>query len=138
MRCFNHPSNDAAGVCRNCGRGLCSDCIVFAEDAVACKGACEARVAAIQRIMQSNPTTYRTAAGQYYRAGVNGIFMGLLFVAMGGMFVQFAAGDFGSYLGALFIGLGLLVSLNGMNTLWTSRKYKRIAADASDRSSTSR
>ena len=83
-------------------------------------------------MIQNNPTNYRTAAGQYRRVGVNGIFMGLLLVAMGGAFLNFGRDDFGTFVGALFVGMGLLVCINGANTMWTSHKYMRMARDASD------
>jgi hypothetical protein len=127
MRCFNHSTNEASGVCRNCGRALCRDCIAIAEDAVACINHCEGRVAAIQRMIQGNPTSYQTAATQYRRAGINSIFAGLLFVAMGGGFFQFVRGDFGTYMGGIFAILGILIASTGIHNIKSSRKYAELA-----------
>lgn len=41
MKCINHPEADAAGYCRQCGKGLCTDCrrdvrgVVYCEDCLA-------------------------------------------------------------------------------------------------------
>ena len=137
MRCFNHPTHDAAGVCRNCGRGLCFDCIAISDGAVACKGQCEARVAAIQRMVQNNQLTYRTAAGQMRQAGVYSVFAGLLFMVMGGIFLQFVGADFGRYLGASFVIFGILILIRGASQMWASRSYTKLAQDASDQPSRS-
>lgn len=132
MRCFNHPTNDAAGVCRNCGRGICRDCIAMSEDAVACKGRCEARVAAIQRMIQGNQTNYRTTARLMHQGGIYSFFAGILFIAMGGIFSQFVGNDFGMYLGALFAVLGILILIRGISAIRSSRTYAQMARDAAD------
>jgi hypothetical protein len=28
MKCFNHPTLDAVGICSGCSRGVCMDCVV--------------------------------------------------------------------------------------------------------------
>ena len=99
---------------------------------MACKGRCEARVSAIQRMVQNNQLNYRTAAGQLRQAGVYSVFAGLLFAAMGGIFLQFVGADFGHYLGALFVVLGMLILVRGVSSMWASRKYVELAHDASD------
>ena len=32
MHCFNHKSNNAIGICKNCQKGLCHDCIEIVKD----------------------------------------------------------------------------------------------------------
>lgn len=47
MKCFNHPYRDAVAVCRSCGRALCPQCTVPAEnDRISCANQCEADVIA--------------------------------------------------------------------------------------------
>src|SRR6185369_9936209 len=41
MNCFHHPSTTAVGICRTCGRGLCSDCAFAGGDMLTCRGRCE-------------------------------------------------------------------------------------------------
>ena len=41
MKCFNHTSTDAIGVCRSCGRGLCQECNVEVGLSCCCLNRCE-------------------------------------------------------------------------------------------------
>jgi uncharacterized membrane protein YcjF (UPF0283 family) len=48
MKCFNHPYRDAVAICNSCGRALCPQCAVPAEnDRIACVNLCEADVIAL-------------------------------------------------------------------------------------------
>ena len=47
MRCFYHQETEAVGVCKNCGKGLCSSCAVDLVDGLACKDRCEAKALAL-------------------------------------------------------------------------------------------
>ena len=48
MKCFNHPYRDTVAVCSSCGRALCSQCAVPAQnDRIACLNRCEAEVMAM-------------------------------------------------------------------------------------------
>lgn len=84
-------------------------------------------------MVQNNQLTYRNYASQLRQAGVHFVFAGLLFVIMGGMFIQFIGADFGRYLGAIFIVLGVLVFIRGVGNMWASGSYTKLAIDASDR-----
>src|SRR5262249_49667793 len=44
MRCFNHLDQEAVGLCKSCGRGLCPNCAAEVEKALACRGRCESDV----------------------------------------------------------------------------------------------
>ena len=50
MRCFYHPDQDAVGMCKNCGRGLCPQSLAEVENGLACKGRCEEQVRAINMV----------------------------------------------------------------------------------------
>ncbi len=123
MQCFNHPTYEAAGVCRNCGRALCHDCIAICEEAVACKGKCEARVEAIQQMITTNQVTSRALPGQVRQNGIYAMACGVLFALMGGIFFVLVGADFGRFLGAIFILLGVMIALRGVAALRISRKY---------------
>jgi hypothetical protein len=123
MHCFNHPTYEAAGVCRNCGRALCHDCIAICEEAVACKGKCEARVEAIQQMITTNQVTTRALPSQMRQNGIYAITCGVLFALMGSAFFAFIGADFGRFLGAIFILLGIMIMLRGVAALRISRKY---------------
>lgn len=48
MRCFNHPEREAVGICKECQKGLCPECLTDLDDAIACKNKHEEKVKAIQ------------------------------------------------------------------------------------------
>ena len=50
MRCYNHPDQEAVGICRSCGRGLCPGCAAEVEKAVACRDRCESDVVTILKL----------------------------------------------------------------------------------------
>jgi hypothetical protein len=132
MHCFNHPTYEAAGICRNCGRALCHDCIAIREDAIACKNKCEARVEAIQRMIATNQITSSSLPTQLWQSGIYAVASGLLFLLMGTVFFVFVGGDFGHLLGGCFFVLGVLIAIRGASAMKTSRKYPRTPkADAS-------
>jgi hypothetical protein len=41
MKCYVHRSDDAVGLCRSCGRGVCPDCAAEVGRALACSKRCE-------------------------------------------------------------------------------------------------
>jgi len=45
MKCALHPVADAIAVCQGCGRGICSQCIISANDEPAsCSSLCSSRI----------------------------------------------------------------------------------------------
>jgi hypothetical protein len=48
MRCFYHE-NEAVGICKSCGKGICQDCAIDFKKGLACRGHCEESV---QHIIQ--------------------------------------------------------------------------------------
>ena len=51
MKCFNHAAADAVGVFKHCNKGLCRECAVEVAGSLSCRGACEAQVALVNRLM---------------------------------------------------------------------------------------
>jgi hypothetical protein len=49
MRCRNHPTDEALGVCRRCGSGLCARCASEVQGVLTCK-ACRSETASIVQI----------------------------------------------------------------------------------------
>ena len=83
MLCFRHPDRPAIGICRHCGRGLCTECAVPVDEVLACKDSHEPRVAAMNRLLDRNILQATRTASGYLR---NGVFYGLVgaaFVALG-------------------------------------------------------
>jgi hypothetical protein len=44
MRCFVHREQEALAICKQCGKALCSACLVDSPDGVTCSGSCEERL----------------------------------------------------------------------------------------------
>jgi hypothetical protein len=44
MICFNEPEKWAVGICRNCSRALCYDCLTEVQGILTCKERCEEHV----------------------------------------------------------------------------------------------
>lgn len=40
MKCFTHRDVDALGVCKQCGKALCENCLAVSETGIYCRGAC--------------------------------------------------------------------------------------------------
>ena len=58
MNCFNHPETPAVGICKACHKGLCIKCLVEVGEGLACKGACEANVEAINDLLHCGRQAY--------------------------------------------------------------------------------
>lgn len=36
MKCYNHPSNEAVGVCSDCGKAICKECVLHDDEKLKC------------------------------------------------------------------------------------------------------
>lgn len=45
MKCYNHPTADAVGVCKVCQKGICRECAIEHEIGIVCQGNCYQRAA---------------------------------------------------------------------------------------------
>jgi hypothetical protein len=105
VRCYNHSDKDAIGICRACGKGLCTGCVVDLGFGLSCRGEHETRVAASDALV-SRATQVQDAAGRAKYAApaffaFSGIVMGsyglmqhrtdLFLVVLGGGFLVFGA-----------------------------------------------
>lgn len=48
MKCFYHPERDAVGLCSQCGKAACQDCMKEVESGILCKGCIARRVKAVE------------------------------------------------------------------------------------------
>lgn len=108
MKCFVHQSNDAVGLCRNCSRGVCTECAVDLSAGIACKGRCEETVEAMAALINRNVALggKRVGAGHwiqliFYAVG------GLAFFIFGGVILA-GGGEASAPLGAILVICGLL------------------------------
>jgi hypothetical protein len=56
MNCFNHQESDAVGVCRNCSKMICRECLFFSElpVGVVCSEYCFEKVTWLINILEEN------------------------------------------------------------------------------------
>ena len=129
MNCFRHHERGAVGICKSCGKGLCSVCAAELPDGLACKGSCEARVDLLNRIITRNSQTLSATRQQVKIAGASAILLGVVY-AMFGVW---------AYLGyrqiplACFSGLsGIIFIIFGLGRLSRKAQYPRAETEASD------
>ena len=113
MKCFNHPTVDAVGVCKSCGRALCHDCIAEVGLSCSCKGRCESMVTTLNDMVQRGSTAYLKTSASYRRIGILVVLLGCVFFlsGIGGLFSQDPSTRTWAYFtlvgGALFGGMGV-------------------------------
>lgn len=83
MKCYNHPQNDAVGICKNCNKGLCSDCAVDVGGGLACRNTCEEEVKYINELIERNKKISQNTAGVFARSTWLSAILGLLFILFG-------------------------------------------------------
>jgi hypothetical protein len=84
MNCFYHPQIVAVALCKNCNKGLCTECVAALENGVACKGRCEKQVQAVNLIFQRDKgsTPYLVTAAFTFLGGIGSLIEGLITVKM--------------------------------------------------------
>jgi len=85
MNCFKHADRPALGLCKSCGKGLCSECLVEVPDGLACKckNQCEDRVNLINQIINNNQKVLSAANVQVKSSGIFILLLGILFCLFG-------------------------------------------------------
>lgn len=83
MKCFYHQEKEAIAICKNCSRGLCSNCVAEVTNGVACKGKCEDDVIFLNKMLQKNKTILNKTASSYYRVSAIYLVMGIAFIIFG-------------------------------------------------------
>lgn len=82
MRCYYHRDVEAIATCRNCCRGLCGACTAEVDKASACRGRCEADVAALHALVARSDSAFTTAARQLRIAALICLMFAGLFVVL--------------------------------------------------------
>lgn len=112
MRCFYHQTNEAVGLCRHCGRGLCPDCATDTSGGLACKDNHEAQVQRVAEMVARNVTTIGTPGPvQYLTTAV------LTAFAMGALWYGSVSVRYGENFGWLLVLLGVVFSLSALNNI---------------------
>lgn len=119
MRCY-YDGQDAVGVCKHCGRGVCQDSGATVGKSLACKGRCEDEVSAMNDLMTRGRKAYPRTAGIYLRYAVVPGLLGLLSLGYA-IFQQ-------QYLGPMtgfFFGMGLVLLVAAGLALFNARRFQK-------------
>jgi hypothetical protein len=109
VRCFNHSTSEAVGICRACGKGLCTACAVDLGFGLSCRGNHEQRVAANEELLTKSTQLQDTAGRAKYAAPAFFGFMGAVMSVYGlmyskvDMFLVLLGGGFLVFGGFLFV-----------------------------------
>jgi len=118
MKCFYHPTSDAIGICKFCGKGVCVECAVEVDRSLACRGRCEDDVGSINDLQRRARFAYGKAAGAYTRQGI-------ILLLMGACFSGYSAyTQTGPGLNAFLYPLGAILFVASAFSFWSARKYR--------------
>jgi hypothetical protein len=112
MKCYNHPNQDAIGICKNCSKGLCKDCITEVENGIACTSTCVEEVKLINSLINRNKTSYKKVSGSHYRNAYLYGGMGIAFIVFG--IITEDLTDFLLVMGLLFLAGATFSVVNAM------------------------
>lgn len=108
MKCFNHHSQDAVGVCKSCLKGICTECATDIGGGIICSAECETTAKDnIQLIKNTVASQKDFKKGGAYLGPVFFTLMGLAFIGFGLYEKGFA--NFGFLFGGLFAVFGILL-----------------------------
>jgi hypothetical protein len=80
MNCFNHEGVGAVAICKNCNKALCHACSVDVGNGIACAGACEHEVEALNDLIRRNRTAAHRTSYAYRRNAVVCALIALVFL----------------------------------------------------------
>ena len=66
MKCFNHNEIEAVGQCKQCYKGLCSNCVVDLGHGIACKDKHEHDVQKLFDLVQNNAKSYSSSPKAWF------------------------------------------------------------------------
>lgn len=92
MQCFAHENAAAVGVCKSCGKGVCRACAIPVERGLACSADCQPIAAALTQVQQASVNNLRVIS---------------------------AARVVQPMIAILFLGMGILLFLDGYRDLFT-------------------
>jgi len=122
MKCFRHHSEDAVGICKSCGKGVCPKCTTELTNGLACKDSCEKRVNLINRTLDNNQNVISASNKQIKNIASMGVIVGVLLAISGIYFMQFDKVN-----GGVFIAIGIVFILSGIMRLAKKSQYPVIS-----------
>lgn len=110
MRCFQHPDQDAVGICKSCGKGLCGACAVDLRKGLACRASCEEDVRGLIQLIEANMQISPVGAKVWLGYRGNQLWNATAMVLLGLLF-----GGFGAFNEPP---LALVVAMGAVFTIW--------------------
>ena len=114
MNCFKHQEQASIAVCRNCFKGICSQCAIPFDDGVACSERCFEKAKATTMVLENTLLAQKGARiGRYIGPTVISLF-GVIYLA------------WSAYCGSLFGftgAFGVLFLVAGAVLFLYNRKY---------------
>ncbi len=85
MKCYYHPDYDAVGICKNCQKGICKECVTEIDTSLACKDRCEEDVKRINFTVEKSYQMLQTRLVQSTHSGGAIVYtiLGILFILYG-------------------------------------------------------
>jgi hypothetical protein len=116
VKCFNHSTIDAVGVCKHCNKGLCRECAVEITGSLSCRGPCEEQVALVNRLAHQAGASYAKTSRAYLRST-------LVYFILGVVFAVFAFRTDITLLRTLLIIMSVVFFLGGVFYFRSSREF---------------
>jgi len=113
MKCFNHNVRDAIGICKNCQRALCEDCLIISNGYISCKGECEAAISKDLSDKQVNNRVNAFALRYQFGLVMFFIIIGLL-SSIYSVYLLLSGAEYSSFWGLIFGAIGGVFLLSGI------------------------
>jgi hypothetical protein len=114
MKCFYHPDTDAVALCKSCNRGLCPACSAEVAPGLACRGRCEADVAALNLVIQRSNSIYQKTGTTYLNNAITYLLIGTIFLGSG-LIPMLVSGNYRVF---------FLIPLGAVFLLWSFLAYR--------------
>lgn len=118
MICYNHPENQAHGICKNCNKGICAKCSTDLGDGLACTASCVAEVNEINELVQKSKQTQNSFKSRGNAASIFFLVFGMLMLSTSYLLNR---------IDPFLIGMGVLFLVYGVFTLIKTNQKDKTA-----------
>ena len=116
MHCFNHHDTTALGICKNCNKGICKECLTEVDNGLACTSTCIEDVKFLNTMIMKHKYSSKTLASTQYKSAFIYAAFGLAFMVYG--FNSDGLTGFTTIMGVIF-------TVGALLTLILANKYKK-------------
>ena len=111
MICYNHPEEQAHGICKNCNKGICAKCSTDLGDGLACTASCVENVEKVNTLIYKNVKASNLANGKFSTLGILYIVLGAVMI---GANIILKLDVVLIFIGAFFLVYGAIVVSRGV------------------------